>query len=126
MASFTIASLDHVSVAVTDVDRAKRFYSELLGLQEVPRPPTFTFPGAWYRLPNSMLHLVPARTPPAAGPWHFAIMVSDVHAAARDLEAGGFAVRWDHFKIPGVERFHTADPDGNHIEIQGSDGTLQT
>src|SRR3712207_7383782 len=45
----TVQRIEHVAVVVTDVARAKRFYGEVLGLTEAPRPESFDFPGAWYR-----------------------------------------------------------------------------
>jgi catechol 2,3-dioxygenase-like lactoylglutathione lyase family enzyme len=44
-----VLSVDHVALVVRDVDRTRQFYVELLGLEEIPRPATFTFPGAWFR-----------------------------------------------------------------------------
>ena len=41
-----IHSLHHVSLVVQDLARAKAFYGDVLGLQELPRPP-FDFDGAW-------------------------------------------------------------------------------
>ena len=38
--------LSHVSFAVRDLERAMRFYRDLLGLEPIPRP-DFGFPGAW-------------------------------------------------------------------------------
>ena len=39
--------LDHGGLLVSDVERAVRFYTDALGLTEIPRPPTFDTPGAW-------------------------------------------------------------------------------
>jgi glyoxylase I family protein len=44
-----VETLHHVSISVTDLDQARHFYGDLLGLSEIPRPP-FDFPGAWYQL----------------------------------------------------------------------------
>ncbi len=41
-----VERLDHVTVNVTDVDRARAFYGGTLGLVETPRPASFTFGGA--------------------------------------------------------------------------------
>lgn len=124
MHAIRVERLDHVTVHVTDVERAKRFYAEVLGLKEVPRPPTFTFPGAWYDAGSIFVHLVhrPQADPESAR--HFALWLSDVHAAAKYFETQhGAPVKWDKTKIPGVDRFFIRDPDGNLIELQGSDGT---
>ena len=39
-------ALSHVSVTVSDLGKARRFYGEFLGLVEIPRP-DFGFPGVW-------------------------------------------------------------------------------
>src|SRR5215475_8463549 len=50
--------LNHVSITVTDVAKAREFYTGLLGLQEIPRP-AFDFPGIWYSLGNGLsLHII--------------------------------------------------------------------
>jgi catechol 2,3-dioxygenase-like lactoylglutathione lyase family enzyme len=50
--------LNHVSITVTDVAKAREFYTGLLGLEEIPRP-AFNFPGIWYSLGNGLsLHII--------------------------------------------------------------------
>ena len=44
-----IRSLDHAAVLVKDVERSRYFYGQVLGMDEVPRPSNFDFPGAWFR-----------------------------------------------------------------------------
>jgi catechol 2,3-dioxygenase-like lactoylglutathione lyase family enzyme len=54
----------HIALSVTDMDRATWFYSEVLGLEKIERPP-FDFGGAWYQLGEHTLHLIvhpPTRT----------------------------------------------------------------
>jgi hypothetical protein len=41
------AALHHVTLPVTDPERSRRFYREIVGLREIPRP-AFPFPGAWF------------------------------------------------------------------------------
>ena len=41
--------IQHVGLVVSDLERSRRFYRDALGLEEVPRPPNFTFAGAWFR-----------------------------------------------------------------------------
>lgn len=38
--------IDHYSIRTLDLDASKRFYTEVMGLREGPRPP-FDFPGYW-------------------------------------------------------------------------------
>ena len=50
--------LSHVSVTVTDVAKARDFYSGVLGFQEIARP-AFDFPGIWYSLGGDLqLHII--------------------------------------------------------------------
>jgi hypothetical protein len=41
--------LTRLSVTAMDVAQAREFYSDTLGLEEIPRP-AFNFPGIWYSL----------------------------------------------------------------------------
>ena len=51
-------SLHHVLVAARDLERSKRFYREVLELEEIARP-NFRYPGAWFRFWNGLqLHIV--------------------------------------------------------------------
>jgi catechol 2,3-dioxygenase-like lactoylglutathione lyase family enzyme len=124
--SFAAVRIDHVAVIVTDVDRARRFYAEVLRLQEVPRPESFDFPGAWFQVgpdeAGQVIHLLGHPEPDPRGRRHFCLWVADVHAAARHVEACNSPVLWDRkYKIRGIDRFFTADPDGNRIEVQGTE-----
>jgi len=114
-----VEAIDHVTVNITDVTRARHFYGGVLGLEEIPRPASFDFPGAWYRTGAGVIHLVGRSAADAESSRHFALRVGDIQEAARHLAAAGCEVRWDKRKIPGIDRFFTRDPDGNRIELQG-------
>jgi glyoxylase I family protein len=123
MRTFEAVRVDHVQINVTDLDRAKQFYAEVLELEEVPRPKSFDFAGAWYRIGEVDLHLVVRDREPVSAR-HFCLWVKDVREAAGSLEAQGQRVSWDaKYKIRGVDRFFVFDPDANRIEVQGPDGT---
>jgi catechol 2,3-dioxygenase-like lactoylglutathione lyase family enzyme len=118
-----IERMDHIQINVTDLARARRFYAEVLGLEEVPRPESFDFAGAWYQIGDLDLHLV-VRPPEPESEDHFCLWVADVRGAAKALEARGQTVAWQtRYKIAGVDRFFIRDPDRNRIEVQGPDGT---
>jgi len=122
MSSLHVQRLDHVSIIVTDVERARAFYAGVLGLAEIPRPKSFDFPGAWFQVGPEVIHLLGQSQSDPRGRRHFCLWVADVHAAAQHLAQQGLPVAWDtKYKIDGVDRFFTEDPDGNRVEIQGSD-----
>ena len=50
MPGLTVTHIDHVSVIVTDLTRARRFYRDVLGLTEIPKPRTFNFVALWFDL----------------------------------------------------------------------------
>jgi catechol 2,3-dioxygenase-like lactoylglutathione lyase family enzyme len=116
--------LHHVSVTVTDLDRAKRFYGGVLGLREIERP-AFGFPGAWYELGDGHLHLIvhpPTRTLRGTTDidirdGHFAVRVDDYQATVEHLRAHGVEVlEWPRNVTPWLQIYVT-DPDGNVIEL---------
>lgn len=112
-----IDGIHHHSVVVTDLERSRAFYRDVLGLKEVPIPPTFNFAVAWFGLGDGQqLHLLrgPQADPPGAR--HIALHVRDVQAARAQLRALGHRVE-ETTPIPGADRFFTADPDGNRIEL---------
>jgi catechol 2,3-dioxygenase-like lactoylglutathione lyase family enzyme len=106
----------HVSIVVTDLARSRRFYSEVLGLREIPQPATFDFVVVWYDLGAQHVHLVPRELADPPGPRHFALQVEDAAAARAHFAAFDIATR-ETTPIPGCDRFFVHDPDGNLIEI---------
>jgi glyoxylase I family protein len=111
-----IAQLDHCSVIVTDVERSRRFYRDLLGLREIHPPRTFDFVVVWFDLGNQHLHLLLKPKPDTISPRHFALRVTDAQAARRHFQQHGVATE-ETTPIPGADRFFVYDPDGNRIEI---------
>jgi catechol 2,3-dioxygenase-like lactoylglutathione lyase family enzyme len=120
--------LTHVSVTVTDVAKAREFYSSVLGFEEIDRP-AFDFPGIWYSLGGDLqLHIIlnDALVRPAvererihARYAHFALWTEDCDATAARIEALGLACR-DVFSGPtGLRQVFVKDPDGNMIEFIG-------
>lgn len=56
--SIGVGRLHHVSICVADLAAAKWFYGDVLGLEEVPRPETFTFAGQWFRGNGCEVHTI--------------------------------------------------------------------
>lgn len=112
-----ITEIDHVSVLITDLERTRHFYRDLLGLKEIAKPRTFAFAVLWFQLgADQTLHLLAKPHPDAIGPRHFALRVLDVPAARAYFHNRGISVD-ETTPIPGCDRFFIHDPDGNRIEI---------
>ena len=121
-------SMSHVSVTVTDVAKAREFYTGLLGFKEIARP-NFDFPGIWYSLGGELqLHIIlndqlvrPAverETIQARYP-HFAVWTEDCDETAKRLEQLGLPSR-DVISGPtGFRQVFVKDPDGNMVEFIG-------
>jgi catechol 2,3-dioxygenase-like lactoylglutathione lyase family enzyme len=119
-----IKTLHHVSINVTDLERARHFYSVVLGLPELPRPP-FDFAGIWYQLGDRQLHLIvhpPARslrgtTLIDGRDGHFALRVTDYDAVLAQLRGHGVPVVERRENATPWAQIYVTDPDGNVIEL---------
>ncbi len=116
-----VLGIDHVSLVVSDLARAARFYQELLELTPLERP-ELGFPGLWYDLGQGQaLHLlaVPNPDPVARGvrggrDRHLALRVGDLERLRARLEGAGFTVDYSR---SGRAAVFLRDPDGNTIEL---------
>jgi catechol 2,3-dioxygenase-like lactoylglutathione lyase family enzyme len=116
MSGLEVTQIDHVSVIITDVERSRRFYRDVLGLKEIAKPRTFDFVVVWFDLGNQHLHLLLKEQPDLVSPRHFALRVKDARAARGYFRERGIRFQ-ETTPIPGADRFFIADPDGNRIEI---------
>ena len=117
---FSIRQIHHVALTVPThgIDEARRFYSEVLGLREAPRPnAALGRPGIWYELGDTELHIQCRDNAPTDGSErHPALIVDDVPALKEHLRAKGVEV----IEAPALlrrERFFCRDPFGNRIEF---------
>lgn len=115
-ASLEVLRLDHCSVLITDVERSRRFYRDVLRLKEIHKPRTFDFTVLWFDLGDDTLHLLLKDKPDSLSPRHFALRVKDAQAARLWLQQQGIRTE-ETVVIPGADRFFIHDPDGNRIEI---------
>lgn len=93
-----------------------RFYREVLGLEQIPRP-EFGFPGFWLRSGGQEIHLIQVADHRAPDGQHFAFRVEDIERVVADIRAHGVEVS-DPFPIPGAGRqSFLKDPSGNLIEL---------
>jgi catechol 2,3-dioxygenase-like lactoylglutathione lyase family enzyme len=98
-------------------DAARRFYSDVLGIPEVDKPPVLAARGGcWFRGDEVEIHVGVEQGFAPAEKAHPAFLVGDIEAVALLVERGGFPLRWDD-DFPGYRRFHTADGNGNRVEV---------
>ena len=86
-----VAAIDHVSILITDVERSRRFYRDIVGLREIAKPRTFDFVALWFALGNQQLHLLQKPQPDALSPRHFALRVVDAPKAREHFRGHGIA-----------------------------------
>jgi len=116
VSAFRFTHLDHCSVLISNVAKARHFYGVVLGLREVPAPKEFDFVAIWYDLGGQYLHLLLKDQPDTISPRHFCLHVTDARAAREHLQALGVPIE-ETVKIAAADRFFVRDPDGNRIEI---------
>jgi catechol 2,3-dioxygenase-like lactoylglutathione lyase family enzyme len=128
-----IRKLDHAAFLVKDVERSCHFYGQVLGMEQIPRPKNFDFPGAWFSKGSFQIHLIgedePGRVAQVNPGYrrdemahghgaHVAFEVDNLEEAIRHLRAhdveivGGPRPRGD-----GVQQMYVCDPDGYIIEL---------
>jgi predicted enzyme related to lactoylglutathione lyase len=110
---------DFVSVPVTDMERAKRFYGETLGLPEIEHREQ-SFPE--YQLgQNVSLYLLKMENIGSqwSGPHtaSIALRVPDVAAAQQELEAKGVEFGGEPFDTGVCHMAIFSDPDGNRLML---------
>lgn len=109
----------HVALNVTDLDRADRFYGELLGLPRADRP--LSFPGLWYQVGEFQIHLIQSAAVAPSGEaekWgrnpHLALAVDDLAGVKARLQAAGCPLQPSASGRPAL---FVRDPDGNIVEL---------
>lgn len=114
-----VVGIEHVQLAMPpgEEDAARRFYSGLLGIAEVPKPPELAARGGcWFEAPGVKVHLgVEADFRPAKKA-HPALLVDDLTAMMAVLQTAGLEVISDD-PVEGRARYYVSDPFGNRVEL---------
>lgn len=114
-----IIGLDHVQLAMPHggEDRARSFYADILGMEEVPKPAHLAISGGcWFVSQDAHIHLGVEEgfTPSRKG--HPALLVNDLAALITRLESCGVAYSQGK-PLEGYIRGDITDPFGNRIEL---------
>lgn len=119
-----ILGIDHVQLPIPPggEDEARRFYGDVLGLREVPKPEDMRARGGlWFQAGPVQLHLGVEPGMRASAKAHPALIVRELAPWVRALQAAG--CEWTAAQdMPGVARGHTRDPFGNRIELMQAPG----
>lgn len=125
-ARIRVKSLDHVTIVVKDLAATRRFYIDVLGMDEVARP-AFSFAGQWFQAGPTLIHtILEYEGSGSAGlgcgantrGHHFAFLVDDAASAARELEKLGIPfVSPVKLRPDGAAQLFIRDPDGHLVEL---------
>ena len=113
--------LDHVTLNTRHLDECIRFYSEVLGMENGPRP-DFGFPGAWMYLEGRpVVHIMAmdnARGGTSGPIDHIAFSYENIAPELDRMKAAGVTIVQPIADRPdGVKSFFIAGPDAVSIEI---------
>ena len=112
--------LDHVNIRTANLEPMRRFYVDVIGLDDGPRP-DFGFGGAWlYCGERAAVHLVQTRRAPAGDDpklEHFAFRTTGVSEIIGHMDTHGVPYTVLDRPDLGVLQVNVHDPDGNHIEL---------
>jgi glyoxylase I family protein len=126
-----ITDLHHVSLPVTNLERSRAFYRNVLGLTEIDRP-AFAFAGAWFGLGDRQLHLIVHDKPTLRSRGidshdvHFALRVRSYRGMLAFLESMGYSgnavdetkrLRENPVGKAGFPQAFIVDPDRHVIEL---------
>jgi catechol 2,3-dioxygenase-like lactoylglutathione lyase family enzyme len=115
-----VSSMNHFTILTDDVANTVRFYGEVLGLEDGPRPP-FAFAGAWlYARGAPILHVIGerGRDELRAGVIdHMAFTAQGLSDTVAKLEARG--IEYDLRRLVGRGQWQLFffDPNGARFEL---------
>jgi catechol 2,3-dioxygenase-like lactoylglutathione lyase family enzyme len=117
--------IDHVQLTIPKgaEDKARKFYTGVLGLEEIEKPDELKpSGGVWFKLGDVELHLgaesvfVPADGINPFSKRHPAFTVEKIDEAKKYLIERSVMLK-EEIQIPGRKRFSFYDPFGNRIEL---------
>ncbi|MCP3469119.1 VOC family protein [Bradyrhizobium sp. CCGUVB1N3] len=135
----SVGVLDHFNIRTRKLAETVRFYEDVLGLENGPRP-NFAFPGAWmYSEGRPVVHLVDISPTgeaqkPDSGVVHHVAFVSRGFDGMRQ-RLSGKGMKFESRQVPGGDlwQIFVHDPNGVMIELnyeaaeeQGAEAPVET
>ena len=116
--SIRLKNINHITYNVKSKDAALKWYTEILGLKQIPKMVNGDHL-YWLQLPSgAMVHIIENAGAPSAPSHHTAFEVEDIGAAHKYMEGQGVAALTEtQTRNDGQQAFYLEDPDGNRIEI---------
>lgn len=114
-----VVGFDHVQIAIPkgEENRARSFYSDLLGLKEIPKPePLAKRGGLWFQCGSQQLHIGVEEPFTPARKAHPALLIDGYEELLASLDAAGYRTVRDT-SLPDVSRAFVSDPFGNRVEL---------
>ncbi|WP_223700411.1 VOC family protein [Sutcliffiella deserti] len=115
----SVKRLHHIQLCIPfgKENRAREFYSNLLGFKEITKPASLLANGGlWYRVGDIELHIGVENIIEEKSKRHPAFEVEDIEDAKQYLLSKKVRVK-EETPIPNVNRFSFFDPFGNRIEL---------
>ena len=130
MADGIITGIFHVSIKTADLERSRRFYKNVMGLTEAPRPP-LGFPGAWFAVPTpvgeAIIHMyaghVATTEPDGSVPVgtkaidHVAMTAIGYDAIRERIKKAGLDWREGGIRNGNLWQLYVFDPSGVQLEL---------
>jgi predicted enzyme related to lactoylglutathione lyase len=114
-----VYAIDHVQLAMPagEEERARSFYSEVLGIAETPKPPHLAKRGGvWFEDGDLKIHLGVENDFRPATKAHPALLVRGLDQLIEKCRSAGYKVVSDE-PLAGYCRVYASDPFGNRIEL---------
>jgi catechol 2,3-dioxygenase-like lactoylglutathione lyase family enzyme len=114
-----IVLLDHVQLAMPpgEEPRARAFYTGVLGLPELPKPPVLAARGGvWFEGPGAKVHLGVEKDFRPAKKAHPGLVVDELEVLVAELRAAGVTITPDDSGLD-LLRYYVEDPFGNRLEL---------
>ena len=115
--SIRLKNINHITYNVRNKDAALKWYTEVLGLKQIPKM-VDSDRLYWLQLPSgAMVHIIENADAPSAPSHHTAFEVDDLDAARDAMVGKGLEVTEIQTRHDGQRACYLDDPDGNRIEL---------